>query len=89
MMARQRCGAGGSWVVISAEAGGRAVREDRGNELLRNLRLQTERDVWMITSLVLSLCAIMVVAVLVPPLFGLRVAALTAVATVLGIVSIC
>jgi hypothetical protein len=43
----------------------------------------------MMMSLMLALCAVLVVAVLVLPRFGLRVAAVTAVATILGIVMLC
>jgi hypothetical protein len=66
-----------------------AVREDRADEVLRNLRVRAEHDTWMMISLMLALCAVLVVAVLVLPLFGLRVAAVTAAATVLGIVVVC
>ena len=65
------------------------MREDRVDEILRNLRLRAEHDTWMMMSLMLALCAVLVVAVLVLPRFGLRVAAVTAVATILGIVMIC
>jgi hypothetical protein len=66
-----------------------AVREDRVDEILCNLRRRAEHDTWMMTSLMLALCAVLVVAVLVLPQFGLRVAAVTAMATILGIVMIC
>jgi hypothetical protein len=59
------------------------------DEVLRNLRLRAEHDTWMMMSLMLALCAVLVVAVFVLPRFGLRVATVTAVATILGIVMIC
>ena len=65
------------------------MREHRVDEVLRNLRLRAEHDTWMMMSLMLALCAVLVVAVLVLPRFGLRVATVTAVATILGIVMIC
>ena len=65
------------------------MREHRVDEVLRNLRLRAEHDTWMMMSLMLALCAVLVVAVFVLPRFGLRVATVTAVATILGIVMIC
>ena len=65
------------------------MREDGVDDILRNLRLRIEHDSWMMMSVLLSLCAVVLVAVLVLPLFGLRVAALTMAATVLGVVIIC
>ena len=65
------------------------MSEDRVDQILHNLRRQAEHNTWMMMSLMLALCAVLVVAVLVLPLFGLRVAAVTAVATVLGIVVVC
>ena len=66
-----------------------AVSEDRVDQILHNLRRQAEHNTWMMMSLMLALCAVLLVAVLVLPLFGLRVAVVTAVATVLGIVVVC
>ena len=65
------------------------MREVRVHEMLRNLRLRAEHNVWMATSLMLALCAVVLVTVLVLPLLGPRVAAVTAVATALGIVIVC
>lgn len=43
----------------------------------------------MLTSTAVSLCALMLIAALVLPLFGTRVAAVTAAITVLGIIVVC
>jgi hypothetical protein len=74
---------------MTAETGRPAVREDRVDEILCNLRFRAEHDSWMMMSLMLALCAVLVVALLVLPRFGLPVTAFTAKATILGIVMIC
>lgn len=53
------------------------------------LGLRAERESWMAMSLLVSLCALLGVGLLVLPLFGARVAALTAAALILGIFTAC
>lgn len=65
------------------------MNEDRVQEMLRRLRYRAEHETWMMMSAALSLCTVLLIAVLVLPLFGPRVAALTAAVTVLGIVGLC
>ena len=50
---------------MTAETGRPAVREDRVDEILCNLRFRAEHDSWMMMSLMLALCAVLVVAVFV------------------------
>lgn len=57
--------------------------------VLARLGFRAEHETWMLMSALLALCALVVVAVLVLPLFGPRVAAMTAVSVVLGIVVVC
>ena len=70
-------------------SGRSGVNEDRAREMLRRLQHRTEHETWMMMSVALSLCTLLLVAVLVLPVFGPRVAALTAASVVLGIVAIC
>ena len=65
------------------------MSEDRAREMLRRLRHRAEHETWMMMSVALSLCTLLLIAVLVLPVFGPRVAALTAASVVLGIVAIC
>jgi|GEM_PF-6657086 len=53
------------------------------------LRLRAEHETWMMMSGLIALCALVVVGVLVLPVFGPRVAAVTAVVVVTTIVLIC
>lgn len=70
--------------------GGRpGANEDRAHEVLRRLRRQAEHETWMTMSAALSLCTLLLVAVLVLPVFGPRVAAVTAASVVLGIFTLC
>jgi len=55
----------------------------------RRLRLRAEHETWMMMSVALSLCTLLVIAVLVLPVFGPRVAAVTAASAVLGILIVC
>lgn len=53
------------------------------------LGLRSEHETWMMMSGLLALCTVLVVGALVLPIFGPRVAAISAVTLVLGIVVIC
>lgn len=53
------------------------------------LRLTAEHETWMAMSGLLALCVLAVVALLVLPLFGPRIAAVTAVTLVVGILTLC
>lgn len=57
--------------------------------LMVRLRWRNEHESWMMMSGFLALCALVVVAVLIPPIFGAQVAGLTAVVAVTGIVLVC
>lgn len=57
--------------------------------LMARLRLRAEHETWMMMSGLIALCALIVVGGLVLPIFGPRVAAITAVAVVSIIVVIC
>ena len=65
------------------------VSEDRLEEVRRQLQRRVEHGASMMMSAALSLCTLLFIAVLVLPVFGPRVAALTAAAVVLGIVATC
>lgn len=53
------------------------------------LRLGAEHETWMIMSGIIALCALIVVAMWIMPIFGPRVTAITAVIVVAGIVLAC
>jgi hypothetical protein len=57
--------------------------------MLRQLRHQAEHETWIMMSAALSVCMLLLVAVLVVPVFGPRVAALTAALAVLSIFLLC
>lgn len=57
--------------------------------ILARLGLRPEHESWMMLSGILALCALVAVAVFVAPLFGSRVATVTAIALVVGIVIAC
>ena len=57
--------------------------------LLARLGLGAEHENWMLLSGIVALCGLLAVGVLVLPFFGPRVAAVTAVAVVLGIFAAC
>ncbi len=56
---------------------------------MARLRLRAEHETWMMMSALIALCALIVVAVLILPIFGPRVATITAVALVSFIVLAC
>lgn len=57
--------------------------------MARRLGLRAEHENWMLLSGIVALCALLAVGVLVLPLFGPRIAAVTALAAVLGIFAAC
>lgn len=57
--------------------------------MLARLGLGPEHESWMMMSGLIALCVLLAVALIVLPLFGPRVAAITALAAVLGIFTIC
>ena len=59
------------------------------DRLAARLGLRPEHEAWMMMSGLVALCALLAVGLLVLPLFGPRVAALTAVGVVLLIFIIC
>ncbi len=65
------------------------MRGGRVPGLMARLRLRAEHETWMMMSALLALCALTVVAVLVLPFLGPRVAAGTAVVLVGGIILVC
>jgi hypothetical protein len=65
------------------------MEEGRPEEMLRRLRHQAEHETWMMISVALSLCMLLLVAVLVVPVFGSRGAALTGALAALGIFLLC
>lgn len=65
------------------------MRGDGTSDLMARLRLRAEHETWMMMSGLIALCALIVVGVLVLPIFGPRVAAVTAVVLVSAIVLAC
>ncbi|MDR5694600.1 MAG: hypothetical protein QN198_01440 [Armatimonadota bacterium] len=57
--------------------------------ILARLGLRPEHESWMMLSGLLALCTLAAVAVFVAPLFGSRIATMTAIALVVGIVIAC
>ncbi|MDR7451325.1 MAG: hypothetical protein QN141_05280 [Armatimonadota bacterium] len=56
---------------------------------MARLRLRAEDETWMMMSGLIALCALTAVGVLILPIFGPRVAAVTAVVLVSAIVLVC
>ena len=65
------------------------MSQDGRPGMLSRLGVGEEHENWMLLSGLIALCALLAVGVLVLPLFGPRVAAVTAVAMVLGIFAAC
>lgn len=65
------------------------MKQDGEQGMLARLGVRAEHESWMFMSGLLALCTLLVVAVIVLPLFGPRVAATTAVSLVLGIMVVC
>ncbi|MDR7539809.1 MAG: hypothetical protein QN152_09830, partial [Armatimonadota bacterium] len=57
--------------------------------MLARLSLGPEHESWMMMSGLIALCVLLAVALVVLPLFGARVAVVTAVTAVLGILVMC
>jgi len=66
-----------------------AEENERGQRVLARLGLGLEHESWMMMSGLIALCVLLAVALVVLPLFGARVAVITAVTAVLGILVIC
>jgi hypothetical protein len=66
-----------------------AEENERGEGVPARLGLGPEHESWMMMSGLVALCVLLAVALVVPPLFGARVAVITAVTAVLGILVIC
>lgn len=65
------------------------MRDYGTSGLMVRLWLRAEHETWMMMSGLIALCALIVVGVLVLPIFGARVAAVTAVVLVSAIVLVC
>lgn len=65
------------------------MRNHRTVGLMARLRPRAEHETWMMMSGLIALCALIVVGVLILPIFGPRVAAITAVTLVSGIILVC
>ena len=55
----------------------------------RRLHHRAEYETWIMMSVALSLCTLLVIALILLPLFGPQIAALTAATAVLAIVIVC
>lgn len=65
------------------------MRDYGPSHLMMRLRLRAEHETWMMMSGLIALCALIVVGVLVLPIFGPRVAVVTAAVLVSVIVLAC